>query len=260
MGPFQFGVRLVKSPVWFLVKRYLYKWIPHGFNLFIDLKNKLPGLSMETIFDVGANVGQSARKYMRHFPSARIFCFEPVRSTFAILQDNMAGVSNVQIHQIALGAKRERVRIRLQESSLVNSLLERVDAEVIADACIEEIEVDTLDDFCARHKITGIDFLKIDTEGFDLNVLLGAQGLLDGKCVSFVQVEAGISPKNEVHVPFGVLKEHLESKGFFLFGVYNQTPEWSGEPLMSFCNAVFISSHVIEAYCAKHGVEANSLS
>jgi FkbM family methyltransferase len=216
--------------------------------LFIDLQNKLPGLRVKTVFDVGANVGQSARRYVRHFPSARIFCFEPVKSTFAILRDNTAGLGNIQIHNIAMGAAKEKVSIRLQESSLVNSLLNRVDTEMITNAAVEDIEVDMLDDFCARNNITEIDFLKIDTEGFDLNVLLGAQGMLDGRRISFVQVEAGVSLKNELHVSLEVLKEHLESKGFFLFGIYDQTPEWSGEPLMSFCNAVFISSHIIKTY------------
>lgn len=248
MGIFQNGIDLIKSSVWFFLNLYLRKWIPHGFNLFVDLQNKIPSLKIRTIFDVGSNIGQSARRYSRHFPSAHIYCFEPVKSTFALLQRNTRDLINIQIHHSAMGAVRENILIKLQELSLVNSLLDKVDSGVDVGVAIEEVEVDTLDDYCIRHNIAGIDFLKIDTEGFDLNVLLGAENLLNGKHVSVVQVEAGVNPINDLHVKLEVLKKHLESKGFFLFGIYDQTPAWSGEPLMSFCNAVFVSSGVIKAY------------
>lgn len=250
---------LVKSLVWFLINRYFHNWFPHGFNLFIDLLNKFPDLRIETVFDVGANVGHSASGYVRHFPSARIFCFEPVKSTFAMLQNNTARLANVYIHNIALGAKRERVRIRLEKLSLVNSLRNKVETGMVPNGIVEEVEVETLDDFCARNKINEIDFLKIDTEGFDLNVLRGAQGLLEGRGISLIQVEAGVSPKNEVHESFGILKEHLEANGFLLFGVYDQTPQWSGEPSLSFWNAVFISSRTVETYYINDGMDVKSL-
>lgn len=240
--------KFIKSGVWYILDRYLYKWLPHGFNLFIDIKKKIPGFHMGTIFDVGANVGQSARMYAQHYPSAHVICFEPVRSTYTELRKNLAGMKNIEFYQLAMGSVGKPVRITLQSSSLENSLLNKADPDAAEDANIETVDVGTLDDFCANHDISHIDFLKLDTEGFDLLVLMGGHTLLDSQRISLIQVEAGISPGNKKHVPIMQLKEYLETKGFLLFGVYDQITSWSGEPRLRFCNAVFLSSRIIDAY------------
>ena len=51
------------------------------------------------------------------------------------------------------------------------------------------MHVDTIDDFCSANKIPKIDILKIDTEGFDLNVLKGAQQMLSRGQIAFIYTE-----------------------------------------------------------------------
>jgi len=87
----------------------------------------------------------------------------------------------------------------------------------------------------------------VDTEGGDLDVLLGAKKMLQSHLIDLVEVEAGMNPKNHKHVRFEILKGFLEEKGYFTFGIYEQMHEWpSKEPHLRRINAVFISSNVME--------------
>jgi hypothetical protein len=56
---------------------YVLRMLPRGVSLSHDLREALPGESFDMIFDVGANVGQSTRRYLREFPNAHIVSFEP---------------------------------------------------------------------------------------------------------------------------------------------------------------------------------------
>lgn len=53
------------------------------------------------------------------------------------------------------------------------------------------VSVSTLDAYCQSHKIHRIDFLKIDTEGFEIQVLRGARSLIEQDAIDFVQLEHG---------------------------------------------------------------------
>jgi len=59
---------------------YKSKYLPVGADLRLDLGRL--GISVNTLFDVGANVGQSSLRFRKDFPRASIWCFEPVKSTY----------------------------------------------------------------------------------------------------------------------------------------------------------------------------------
>jgi FkbM family methyltransferase len=54
------------------------------------------------IFDLGANVGQTAKQYRSHFPRAHIYSFEPFHDSFAALQQALWGDPNFHPQMIAL--------------------------------------------------------------------------------------------------------------------------------------------------------------
>src|SRR5687768_1091411 len=58
--------------------------------------------SFKTVFDVGANVGQSTRRYRLAFPDAQIFSFEPVPTTYETLTANLKGDPMVRCENVAL--------------------------------------------------------------------------------------------------------------------------------------------------------------
>lgn len=215
-----------------------------GIDMFADLDTYLPHTRIATVFDVGANVGQSARRYAEEFPAAIIHSFEPVAGTFAQLASSVPG--RVRCHQIALGATADVGSMVKQGKTEMFYLLG--DRPAPPSAALEQVSIDTLDNFCERHDIQRIDLLKIDTEGSDMAVLQGAERLLREQRVGIIQVEASMNSGNRHHVSFGAFMTHLEANGYRLFGIYEQWPEWpTGEPHMRRSNPVFISEQVIAA-------------
>jgi FkbM family methyltransferase len=248
----------IKSPIKALVESllgiYMFwtRSLPLGTKLFHDIKYRLPQFRAEIVFDIGANVGQSARKYLFWFSVAQIFCFEPVELTFNKLQENLKGYSNVRCFNLALGGSNSRGDMVLRGPS-ERFFLVRTPEELsqYSQEKLEKVEIQTLDDFCKYSNIEKISYLKIDTEGNDLEVLKGAQGLLNEQRIDIVEVEAGMNPENTRHVPFEVLTQYLEQRNYFLFGIYEQMHEWpTNAPHLRRTNPVFISKQVREANTA----------
>jgi FkbM family methyltransferase len=211
-----------------------------GGNVLRDIGLHLPNQRMEVIFDVGANLGRSAIEYSRACKQARIYCFEPVRTTFDIMRSKVG--ERCVAECIALSDVAGSARMDASESP------EMAHLTTADDELLEMVAVDTVDAYCSSKGIAGISFMKIDTEGYDLHVLKGANGMLAGQKIDLVQVEAGISPENRRHVPLEAMKTYLEERDYFLFGIYDQVPEWpTGRPHLRRVNAVFISKRASAA-------------
>ncbi|MDQ4077233.1 MAG: FkbM family methyltransferase, partial [Chloroflexota bacterium] len=143
--------------------------------------------------DIGANEGQTITLLQRVFDDPTIHAFEPSHKLFQLLQSKNFGV-RVSLHNVALGkepAKREF--INYEKSGLSSFLALDVhgehpfrDVEVEAR---EVVEVETVDRFLQQNRIDTIDLLKIDTQGFDLEVLSGATGALQAGIIRNVLVE-----------------------------------------------------------------------
>jgi len=89
------------------------------------------------------------------------------------------------------GAARGQGEILLRSSSSRNSLRAGVhDFAIDTDTETELVNIETIAQFCQDREIRRINFLKVDTEGYDLEVLKGAEEILDEGRIDFVQVEA----------------------------------------------------------------------
>jgi FkbM family methyltransferase len=195
--------------------------LPVGADLFVDIAHKINYPSLDVLFDVGANVGQTRNYFRFHLPNARIYCFEPVQATFQQLKTSVEADGNCVIENIALGDEAGDKTIRLFDGDLtvLNSL--RDDAmNNTSNAREETIRIDTLDHYCGVHKIKKIDLLKIDTEGFEINVLKGAEQMLQSGRISLVYCETGFQKTNQRNTFFPQLTEHLSKHDYYFFGLY----------------------------------------
>lgn len=206
----------------------------HGHNVSTDILKS--GKQIGTIFDVGANVGHVALRFYNSLAPSRIYCFEPVASTFKTLIDSCARYPNIQCHRIAFGATPGESTIYLTEDCSGCSLL-RLNS-VIGQ---ESVEVSTVDRFAEENQIARIDLLKIDTEGYDLEVLKGSERMLKENRIVFAIVEVGFHPGDHRHVLFDDVRFFLADFGFSVYGIYEQQLEWSGEPRIRFANACFLN-------------------
>jgi FkbM family methyltransferase len=242
----KYGVRRL---IEHLANIHIFRVLPRGIDVAYDIANAFPAYRMETVFDVGANVGQSAKRYVSCFPSSRIYCFEPVRDTFRQLQDNLMGNDRVHCIQLALGSVKRHGRMAVQGRSDRFFLLGQSKHSPANEEGLttEPVDVVTLDEFCCARKIGHISYLKVDTEGADLEVLKGGAGVLTEQRIDFVEVEAGMNAGNVWHVPFESLKGYLESRSYLVFGLYGQRHEWpTNEPHLRRTNVTFISRRMVE--------------
>jgi FkbM family methyltransferase len=210
---------------------HIMRRLPHGVDLFIDLRRCCSGLHITTVFDVGANVGQSAAAFAHRCPEAIVFAFEPLADNLTALVRNTAHQPRIRCHHMALG-----------DVDRATSVAGAGVSARIADDGGDPTSMQTLDGFCAENGVAHIGFLKIDTEGYDHRVLKGASRMLAAQQIDVVQVEAGMNPGNADHVPLEDMKCDLEACGYRLFGLYDQVQEWpAASPVLRRVNAVFIS-------------------
>ena len=231
----------------------LYKQLPFGTDPFEDVKRRMTGYDFKTFLDVGANVGQTAIHIRTAFPKAIIHSVEPIKNTFKILQQNTQGY-NVITHNIGLGAKNEIIEVHIDEgntNSTINSLVKENNEIISGKTVTEKIQVLTANDFCKEQNITHIDYLKIDTEGYDLEVIKGAVTLIESNAIGFIEAEVSMNPGNTFHVSFEEVKKYLEQHNYFLFGLYEQVLEWKIQaPVLRRSNALFISGALVKQYTA----------
>ena len=194
----------------------------------------------QVLFDVGANVGQTAGDMRSYFPQAEIHAFEPVEDTHRILCQNARRWPNVRPHRLALGRVSESREIVLQNMSVLNSLSLSAPLEAGAERRTERIDVGTVDEFCASHQIDAIDVLKSDAQGCDLDVLLGAERMIAAKQVPFVFVEVGFQANDIINSPFAPLNGHLTDRGYRLSGFYEQSGG-ARSATLNFCNALYFN-------------------
>lgn len=143
------------------------------------------------LFDVGANHGEyfEAARNLLQRADLRIFAFDPQRSCFLALQSRYQSDPQVQVRQVALG--KECGSVELFVSELNESYASLHGAKSSWAASSESVEMTTLDAFCREANLDHIDLLKIDTEGHEMDVLLGAQHMLASSRIAALQFEFG---------------------------------------------------------------------
>jgi FkbM family methyltransferase len=200
---------------------YKRKDLPIGCDLYEDLIRRLD-INVNCIFDIGANVGQSALHYNTVFRDPLIYSFEPVLSSFEKLKGNTRKVNNVKCFQLALGDKEETKEIRIFEENMstFNSLVE--DSMNTSETSVtEKISITTGDKFCLKNNIERIDFLKIDAEGYEIPVLKGFDNMITNNRIMTIYCEVGFNRKNKRHTYFEIINQYLYEKNYSFYGLYD---------------------------------------
>ncbi len=178
------------------------------------------------IFDVGANKGQTSRLMLELFTSPKIYAFEPSRELASNLRIQFAGKS-VTVEQLALAAREEtRDFVHYENNELSSFLSLSLNQEnpfrAVKETEREIVKTRTVASYANSHNIRFIDLLKVDTQGFDLEVLKGAESLLCEGQVGAVQVELNFSPLYSGQCGPGEVIDWLSRHGFSLLGFYEE--------------------------------------
>lgn len=152
-----------------------------------ELKNKNP-----VIFDVGANHGQYLSSLLGSFKeNCIIYSFEPSKACMKSLEKFHN--KNVYIHNLALSSKAGEMELNYDHvGSVLASVYQGNQDHYSKNFTLsEKIEAITLDEFCKSENIRQVDFLKIDVEGHEFDVLQGAENFLKNNRIRFIQFEFG---------------------------------------------------------------------
>src|SRR5450755_929537 len=146
------------------------------------------------VLDIGANVGHwsasmlAAARQAGRAEELDLHAFEPASWTFARLSERLGGVPQVTLKHAGLSDRSgSSVLYLVGEGAGTNSLHRAIGPRTTSST--EEIVTTTIDEYAEQAALDDIALIKIDTEGHDLTVLLGAQRLLAERKVSVVQFE-----------------------------------------------------------------------
>jgi len=180
------------------------------------------------VFDIGAHEGTVTRKYRKMFPLAGIFSFEPSPQTFEQLRRNTAKDARISAHKIAMSDKKGKALFHVNSLAATDSLLP-ADArasfywgEGLYDNK-EVVEVDTIsiDAFCREKSIRSIDILKLDVQGAEYEVFLGAGDMLSSQSISLIYTELMLTPTYKGQHKLHDYLALLDSLGYEVLDFYN---------------------------------------
>ena len=191
-----------------------------------SLQRFLRDEQIDTVLDVGANVGQFAAKLRRLGFTGRIISFEPDPRAFQQLVARHGKDPKWQGMPFALGDATGSIDFHLTHNSVLSSILNPVHAGNIAESV--SVKVSRLDD--VFDELLGPDakgriFLKTDTQGYDLAVLRGAAACLPK--VHGILCEISVVPIYEASPSVEESLAAYRAAGFALMDLtlINRTPD-----------------------------------
>jgi len=186
----------------------------------------------EVFFDIGANRGYYALSVLSNVPKARIYAFEPNPIVFRMLEDNIAlngHLGQVQAVPFALGERSGTSKLFISKSDSASSF-SLSHSEIFGNGIEKALEVGilTIDGLVHGGDLPVPRHMKIDTEGFEVPILKGAQEVLrnhapilyleihseDGRTDNEEEIRSILRPQN-----YRMVKE-----GRFLLGLPERPP------------------------------------
>ena len=232
---------LGKSVVKGLLRRSGYELVPYrrrslGEDPFSDIA-ALNDKPTPVVFDVGANKGQTVASFKQRLPLCIVHSFEPSSIAYAALVQNTAHFRGVHLNKIALGRTPGRTTFFENVCDDLGSLLEPdPSCGKVADQVT--VDVSTVDEYCVARGIAGVDVLKVDAQGFDLEVLKGAGELMAQNRIRMVFTECifwemykGMPAWTETST--FLVQNRFKLVSFYRFKYRNNAANWS--------NALFIN-------------------
>ena len=194
----------------------------------LDLARRIKimeNFNIDALLDIGANIGQYAINMRELGYSKKIISFEPLTNAFKDLNTNSLKDDNWLANNYAIGNEDAKSVINIAGNSLSSSILNMLPSHIESEQMSkyiaqEEIEVKKLDSvfnsFCKKDEKV---MVKIDTQGFEKNVIDGATKSLMN--IKIIQLEMSIVPLYENEMLFIEMINYLDNKGFQLFSLEN---------------------------------------
>ena len=210
------------------------------------LQSKLIKVREPVILDIGAHHGGVAKIYREQFPLASIYCFEPFPQSFHVLSKSVERDSRTFCYRTAVSEKKGTAVLSANLDSATNSLLTTDErgtsfwGEGLLDTMSHvEVGTTTVDKLCPEVGIFHIDILKMDVQGAEFSVLVGAEDMLANQRISLIYTEVIMCPTYEGQHKLHEYLSFLGSFGYDFLDFFN--PLRSHNQLIQ-TDVIFLSS------------------
>lgn len=181
----------------------------------------------QVVFDVGANTGDWTQEVLNQGHDVEIHLFEPIPNVYQKLLRNLADKmpsGKIIPFNLALGHKEEvKTFYYYEDLSVLSTFYRRVEVEKQGNFNPPKsfpVVTTTIDIYCQQQEIKRINFLKIDVEGGELDVLYGAKHFLETGRIDYLQFEYGGTYLDSQRT----LKEAFEYLQKFRYSIFKILP------------------------------------
>lgn len=184
------------------------------------------GFSPKVVYDIGASNGSWTWTVAKVLENATFHLFEPQFESDPAYAKTIANVkrytSNVTLHPIALGAGNGKGRLNLFDASAAASMLDPTPVSRLkqlfnfkSGKSSRSVPVHRLDDYARSRGLEQPDIIKMDVQGFELEVLKGANRILGN--AKLIMAECWLARSYGPRTPLlADIVAYLEPKGFWL--------------------------------------------
>ena len=150
-----------------------------------NIAKKLQLQKHDQIIDIGANFGVQSLQFAKNFNDSKIYSIEPTNYAFDKLIKNLELnpklSKNIYPFQMFIGSKERKIPNYIYSSWNLESKKKKHYKHFGEKKSTEKSNLLTLDEFIVSNKISNVDFIKLDVDGFEYNVLRGGMNFLKEK-------------------------------------------------------------------------------
>ena len=209
------------------------------------------------IFDVGAHVGESFWRFHRMFPDSTIHSFEADKGNFENLSRNLREFPKARLNNFGVGSKHEFKKfyknLKTNTSSFVpvdpesewateKSRRQGVSYNEFTSE-VYDMEIRSLDSYMEENSIDHINILKIDTQGYEAEVLKGARRTLEQNKVDVIETELIVGAAYKNVLGFSDLENILKPCGYSFFAI-DHAGNLQDTPSLSF-DLIYVSDRFL---------------
>ena len=198
---------------------------------FNDIHKAIIDKDNPIIFDVGANKGQSIRRFKNIFPKSTIHAFEPIKEEFVKLQEEFKNDKSIYLNNFALGDSIGQKKFNIMASTGHSSFFKiNPDTEWLKirskefnsnekqyEKKVVDVKIDTINNYCKKNNISFVHILKLDTQGYEEKILAGASEILPK--IKLIETELMLDNVYEKRLNFYDIEKHIIKHNFRLIAI-----------------------------------------
>ena len=180
-------------------------------NIVRDVGNALK--EKNVFLDIGSNAGEFSMTMAQIFP--KVIGVEPLVHPYeqSLVHTKINNISNIRFFNIALGEKKAKTKIYL-ETGANKGAASLVPSKMITSPIVQEVLMSTADDLLADNNIEKIEIIKMDAQGYEINVLSGMKKILiDFRPIIFFDVHPRRNSKKDLQEMFGIFPQSYKIFG-----------------------------------------------